>query len=140
MTSRLVRDRRGQAATETMMVMVFLLMLVFGFMNFCMLVTTKYVVNYAAFAAARAYMVNHDVGRAQQAADDVIRGVGRFWTAPVSVDTNATLGSRAGVTVRVRVPFGIPLINAGAKGFELVGFSAVTLQPSIEEKGDNAEH
>jgi Flp pilus assembly protein TadG len=134
-----LRDRRGQATTETMMMMVFLLMLVFGFMNFCMLVTTKYVVNYAAFAAARVYMVAGDSGRAQQAAEDVIRGVGRFWTAPVTVETNASLGSRGGVKVKVRVPFGIPLINGGSRGFELVGFSAMTKQPNIEEKGDNAE-
>ena len=125
------------------MMMIFLLLLVFGFMNFCMLITTKYVVNYAAFAAGRAYMIGGDSSRAQQAAEDVIKGVGRFWTAGVQIDPNAALGGRGGMKVTVRVPFGLPLFNGGGKGFELVGFSAFTQQPASltnNEEGDNGEN
>ena len=56
--ARLRRTEAGQAVTETMIMMMFLLLLVFGFIHMCMLATTKYVVDYAAFSVARADLVD----------------------------------------------------------------------------------
>jgi Flp pilus assembly protein TadG len=141
---------RGQAATETMMVMMFLLLLVFGFIHFCMLAATKYVVNYAASAAARSYMMLMDEGAAKEAAQEAISTIA-WWRNPadawrndrVDVDVNATFGtnpSRGGVKVTFRVPFGFPLFTrTGSEGQPVVGFATYTLQPDIPETGDNAE-
>ena len=57
---RRTRGRAGQAALEAMMMMAFMLLLVFGVMHMTMFIVTRYMVNYAAFAAARAAEVGND--------------------------------------------------------------------------------
>ena len=51
--------RRGQATLESMIMMGFLLLLIFGLMHLVMFAVTRYMVNYAAFAASRAAVVGN---------------------------------------------------------------------------------
>ena len=52
-----LRSAGGQSTTETMAMMSFLLLMIFGLVHFCLLSATKSIVNLAAFAAARTMMV-----------------------------------------------------------------------------------
>jgi hypothetical protein len=54
---RRARAERGQAATETMLVMSFLLLLIYGTITLCLFMTTKQMADLAAFGAARTTMV-----------------------------------------------------------------------------------
>src|SRR5262249_35074881 len=47
--TRVRRIARGQAATETIIMMTFLLLMIFGLVHLCMLMTVKYMVNFSAF-------------------------------------------------------------------------------------------
>src|SRR5690606_40669309 len=62
--------RRGQAALESMMMMAFVLLLIFGVMHLTMFAVTRYMVNYAAFAAARAAAVGKNPRAAAEAGMD----------------------------------------------------------------------
>lgn len=138
-----VSGARGQATTETMMMMMFLLFLVFGFVHMSMLATTKYVVNYAAFAAARAAMVGGNETLAALTVLDNVR-----WSNPLMYlwqvtarETRTIRGkSREGVRVTFKVPFGLPIFNSiPFGGISLRGFSPLIEQPNIPENGDNAQ-
>src|SRR5688500_15691142 len=48
----------GQAATETMISMLFLMLMIWGLVHLSMFAVSKYVANYAAWAAARTAMVH----------------------------------------------------------------------------------
>lgn len=52
-----VRSALGQALMETLVMMSFLLLFVFGCVHLSLLAATKYMVNYAAFTAARTVLV-----------------------------------------------------------------------------------
>lgn len=134
----------GQSATETMIMMGFLSLLIFGFIHMCMLATTKYLVNFAAFSVARAEMVG---GSRQEAADGAMAYL-RWWSSPWAnrktvqgpITRTVRGKSRTGFTVTYRVPFGLPIFNnIPAGGIALVGFSPYVRQPNIPEEGDNAE-
>lgn len=134
----------GQSATETIIMMAFLSLLIFGFIHMCMLATTKYLVNFAAFSVARAEMVG---GSRQEAADGAMAYL-RWWSNPFAnrktvqgpVTRTVRGKSRTGFTVTYRVPFGLPIFNnIPAGGIALVGFSPYVRQPNIPEEGDNAE-
>lgn len=123
--------------------MFFLSLLIFGFVYMCLMATTKYVVNFAAFSVARAEMVG---GSRSLAAEGAMAYV-RWWSNPFSnrksvagpLTRNIRGKSRQGFTVTYRVPFGVPIFNnVPAGGIALVGFSSFVRQPEIGEKGDNA--
>ena len=72
------RHQAGQATTETLLTMSFLFLMLFGFVHLSMFAATKYLVNLAAFSAARTAMV---AGNEQQAADGVLDNL-RWWRDP----------------------------------------------------------
>lgn len=158
-----LRSARGQAFVETMVMMPFILLLIFGFVHMTMLIATKYVTNYAAFAAARTAMVSDPIdvltGKVSTAATEVIRNM-NWQDSPVEctlvgsgdcevgVDFRTVGGLfgiptkvRTGLEVRYRAPFGLPIFNAlPAGGLQVIGFAPVALQPSVENTGDNKDY
>lgn len=133
------RGRRvdaGQATTETMIMMSFLLLMIFGVVHMAMLMSTKVMVNYAAWAAARAAMVGENQTLAAMAVMDNLR-----WTSPPLVrETTKTIRgkSRQGIEVTVLVQFGLPIFKAvPTGGLRVVAFAPVAKQPNIPERGDN---
>lgn len=159
---RRLRSARGQAFVETMVMMPFMLLLVFGFVHMTMLIATKYVTNYAAFAAARTAMVSDPLdvltGNVSTAATEVIQNM-NWQASPVECTlfgsgdcavffpavrmVEGMFGiptNRTGLEVRYRAPFGLPIFNAvPAGGLQVIGFAPVALQPSVENTGDNED-
>lgn len=125
--------------------MVFLSLLIFGFIWMCMLATTKYLVNFAAYSVARAELV----GANRQAAADGAMAYLDWWNGNFFANRKSVAGplnrnirgqTRRGFTVTYRVPFGLPIFNSvPAGGIAIVGFSPYVRQPEIQEKGDNAQ-
>lgn len=136
--------------TETMIVMSFLLLMIFGFVHFAMLTATKSVVNLAAFSAARAAMVNgfngnSPVSPSYLAAAAVLDNL-RWWSNPLLnlpqlPLSRATLHNRDSVFITYQVPFGMPIFSAGevSEGLFIFGIAPIVIQPDIGEEGDNAE-
>src|SRR5262249_45633399 len=124
---------------ETLLMMMFLMLMVFGLIHLSMIATTKYMVNFAAFSAGRAAMIGNS---AQVAAANALLYV--RWSGPVCVpptcivDSNASKTirgkTRTGVSVRYFVPFGGFFGNALPF---LSGFSPFEKQPDVKEEGDN---
>lgn len=133
------RGRRvdaGQATTETMLMMSFLLLMIFGVVHMAMLMSTKAMVNYAAWTASRAAMVG---GNQQLAAMAVMDNL-RWTTPPIVRETTKTIRGRQrrGMEVTVFVRFGLPIFNAvPTPGVRVVGFAPLARQPNIPERGDN---
>lgn len=133
------RGRRvdaGQATTETMLMMSFLLLMIFGVVHMAMLMSTKAMVNYAAWTASRAAMVG---GSHQLAAMAVMDNL-RWTTPPIVRETTKTIRGRQrrGMEVTVFVRFGLPIFNAvPTPGVRVVGFAPLARQPNIPERGDN---
>jgi Flp pilus assembly protein TadG len=132
--------RRGQATLESMIMMGFLLLLVFGLMHLVMFAVTRYMLNYAAFAAMRADVVGNS---AQEAAEAVMENLN--WYAdeggkqPVEVTTTVR-GSTSGFEVRTRVPFAAPIYDwFEGDGIELVAFAPSNAQRDAPSGGDNGE-
>jgi hypothetical protein len=151
--------------TETMVMMSFLTLIIFGFVHMCMLAATKSMVSLAAFSAARTAMVrgwqppNIDLGPLGEfgfniadavkvqtgyaAAWQVLDGL-RWWQAEDRNRPDFPLGlairdGRQGLTVTYRVPFGLPIFNrVPSGGLRVTAFSPYVIQPSIAEEGDNA--
>jgi len=132
--------RRGQAALESMMMMAFVLLLIFGVMHLTMFAVTRYMVNYAAFAAARAAAV----GKNPRAAAEAVMDNLNWWRSdgddvPVEVDAINRDGWE-GYRVRTRVPFGLPIYeHIEPDGVELEGFAPTTTQDNPPSGGDNGE-
>jgi hypothetical protein len=130
----------GQALTETLLMMSFLLLFVFSIVHLSILAATKYVVNYAAFAAARTLMVQ-GTEEGWDAALEVMHNL-RWWkdearNAPDRPEFENRY-RRSGVTIRHRVPLGLPMFNRIPDGgLEVVGFAPVTPQPQAPQVGDN---
>ncbi len=135
-----MRGARGQATTETMMMMMFLLLMIFGLAHFSMLVATKQMLDYAAFAAGRTAMVGGDrSAAARQVMDAALRWSAQ--TPSVSGDcTSAPPGlNRKGLQVQYRVPFGLPIFNnIPAGGLRVISLAPCVVQPDFDENGDNA--
>jgi hypothetical protein len=161
-----VRRQKGQALTETMVMMLFLTLIIFGFVHLCMMAATKSMVSYAAFAAARTTMVRGWqppslnlplVGEYSYEFDDwwkvqtgwpaawqVLDNI-RWWRSstrnrpdfPIGV---AEVNDRRGLTVTYRVPFGVPIFNnVPSGGLAITAFSPYVIQANIGECGDNAQ-
>jgi hypothetical protein len=138
---RPLRDATGQAITETMIMMSFLLLFIFGIVYVALFAVTKFMVSYAAFAAARTSMVRSEAD-GYRAAVGVMQNL-RWWR---DESQNAPDGlmherrfNRFGVTVTHRVPFGLPIFNDIPNGgIRVLGFAPTIVQPDIPEQGDNA--
>ncbi len=120
------------------MMMAFMLLLVFGLMHLTMFTVTRYMVNYAAFAAARAAEVGNDP---ESAARDVMANI-NWWVGegddpPVTV-THENVNGWSGYTVETRVPFGLPIYeHVEPQGMLITGFAPVTTQDDPPSGGDN---
>jgi Flp pilus assembly protein TadG len=135
---RLRPGRRGQAALEAMIMMAFMLLLMFGLMHLTMFTVTRYMVNYAAFAAARAAEVGNDP---EDAAEAVLENInwwaGENGTMPVEVRQENRDGW-SGFTVETRVPFGLPIYEmVEPQGMLISGFAPVSIQNDAPSGGDN---
>lgn len=138
----------GQAATDTMLAMGFLMLLVFGFVHFCMLAVTRQVANFAAFGAARTAMVGGIGGgsfaQAQVgylSADQILSHTQRWWQndarnhpdLPLWTEEKTVGGrKRPIVKVKYRVPFGLPIMNYGDSGLVVEGWAPLIVQPEKE--------
>jgi Flp pilus assembly protein TadG len=133
-------SRRGQATLESMIMMGFLLLLVFGLMHLVMFAVTRYMVTYAAFAASRAAVVGNS---AEQAAQAVMSNL-NWWAdengeQPVEV-TYTVKGGASGYEVKTRVPFGFPMYEwIAPEGIELIAFAPANEQSNAPSGGDNGE-
>lgn len=130
--------RSGQAALESMMMMGFLLLLVFGLMHLVMFAVTRYMVTYAAFAAARAALVGNSP---QLAAEAVLANINWFAVdgQEMPVEVSYTFKDfSAGYEVRTRVPFGLPIYEwIEPQGMEIVAFAPNQSQSNAPSGGDN---
>ncbi len=134
--------------------MSFLLLMIFGLVHLCLLMSMKYMVNFAAFSAARTAMVSPgDVDEAALEGMGYMRGWWRGQYAGLNqpyvegpVDKEVRGRTRTGYRTTWAAPFGIPaFVNPQPCGFDnrqtcgvrLVGFSPYTPQPAVTEEGDN---
>lgn len=120
------------------MMMGFVLLLVFGLMHLVMFAVTRYMVQYAAFAAVRADVVGNSP---QLAAEAVMANLN--WYAdeggemPVTVEWGIN-GFTTGFYVRTRVPFGFPIYEyLEPQGLEIVAFAPTNTQSDRPSGGDN---
>jgi hypothetical protein len=132
------RSGSGQAVTETVLSLAFIMLLVLGLIHLTFLASTKHIVNYAAFAGARASMYGaSDAARAGGPMDrwavEEVTGM-MDWGRP-------PLGQAAGNGYRVQypTPFALPLFNHAAGNVVIVtSVVPIARQPDLPEEGDNA--
>jgi hypothetical protein len=129
----------GQATLETLLTMALVLLFIFGLLHLTMMMTTKFLVNYAAFAAARVAMVR---GTGADEVTEAARQAMEIWQWwPGDSDANVPEVSydagREGMVVRYRVWFVSPIFTNVAH-VSVEGFAPVAEQPDIPEEGDNA--
>jgi hypothetical protein len=148
------RGTRGQAVTETIIMTLFLLLMIFGLIHLCMLMTVKFMVNHAAFSAARTAMI--DPGQVDAAAEEGLGYMRGWWRGIYSglntpyvegpVDKTVRGRTRVGYRATFAVPFGVPIFNsiqpcgftnAQTCGIRLIGFSPYAAQPAVPQRGDS---
>lgn len=133
--------QRGQATTETMLVMGFLALFVFGAVHLSMFAVTRSMVNLAAFDAARTVMVRGAGYEAWLAADQVLDGWqwrgGGWQDCPDPIGQTTHRGRRS-LFVDYRVPFGLPIFNDVPHGGLRVRGYATYVFRDVPEEGDNA--
>jgi len=132
------RNASGQAVTETVLSLAFILLIVLGLIHLTLLASTKHIVNYAAFAGARASMYNpSDAARTAGAMDrlavEEVTGM-MFWGRR---PRTAITGN--GYRVLYPTPFALPLFShAGGSVVIVTSVVPVARQPDLPEEGDNA--
>ena len=127
--------QRGQSTIETMIMITFLSVMIFGFIHFAFLATTKYMVSFAAFSVARTAMVGGDAGQRLQAVLVAMQYLN--WPGSVPLYTGpqrVARSTREGFVVNYLAPVRPP----GVFAFFIRGFAPFVLQPDIAERGDNA--
>jgi hypothetical protein len=151
------RGQRGQAATETIIMMVFLLLMIFGLIHLCMLMSVKYMVNFSAFAAARTAMVDSGSSSVTTAATEGLGYMNGWWSGSFTglntpyvqgpIDKQIRGKKRTGYSSTFAVPFGLPIFNstqpcgttnAQTCGVRLIGFSPSSGEQSSD--GDSISH
>jgi hypothetical protein len=156
-----VRNHVGQAATETIIMMMFLLLMIFGLIHLCMLMSVKYMVNFSAFAAARTAMVDDSMFSVTSAATEGLGYMNGWWSGSFTglnipyvqgpIDKQIRGKKRTGCSSTFAVPFGLPIFNttqpcgvtnAQTCGVRLIGFSPWSGKQSsdgqsISHDGDN---
>ena len=134
------RGRRGQAALESMLMMAFMLLLIFGVMHLTMFAVTRYMVNYAAFAAGRAEAVGNS---GQAAAEAVMENLNWYASEGGKPPVEVAFENRdgwEGYVVRTRVPFGMPIYEwIEPQGMLIESFAPTTRQDDPPSGGDNGE-
>jgi hypothetical protein len=110
------RGETGQAMTETMLVLAFLMLLIMGTITLCLFMTTKQVADYAAFGAARTALT-HGFQEAGADFSDVFSSIGinlaSEFVFPVPLDVAAQTGwpSAAQVLYHTQAWWDSPLQN-----------------------------
>lgn len=123
------QDERGQSMVETLLSLSLLLVIVMGLLQLALLASTRHVVNYAAFAGARASLYGNQ-GDGRAAARDVTRILGYATRTP-------TLSpGRTRFRVRYPTPFALPIFNQGQREVVVTGEAPVFVQPTLRG-GDN---
>ena len=155
------RNHLGQAATETIIMMMFLLLMIFGLIHLCMLMSVKYMVNFSAFAAARTAMVDDSMFATTSAATEGLGYMNGWWSGSYiglnipyvqgPIDKQIRGKKRTGYSSTFAVPFGLPIFNSTQPcgftnmqtcGIRLIGFSPWSGKQSsdgqsISHDGDN---
>jgi len=116
---------------ETLLSLSLLLFVVMGLLQLALLAATRHVVNYAAFAGARASLYGQ-AGQGIAAARDVTNILGYATRAPTF---NA---DRSAFRVQYPTPFALPIFNQGQREVVVVGEAPVFTQPALRG-GDNGE-
>lgn len=135
--------------------MIFLLLMIFGLIHLCMLMSMKFMVNHAAFSAARTAMVDPDPSQLDAAAMEGMGYMRGWWRGgyaglnqPYVRQTIKTIRGKArwGYEAIWAAPFGFPAFvdarpcgttNAQTCGVRLIGFAPSVSQPYYEPEGDN---
>jgi Flp pilus assembly protein TadG len=122
---------RGQAATETMISMLFLMLMIWGLVHLSMFAVSKYVANYAAWAAARTAMVHGSpsgtgVGGQSLVAAMHVMGNWKWATLVRAFRTqhNFRGTNRTVIEVDMTVPFGHLIFGTGG-GIVVYGRAAM---------------
>jgi hypothetical protein len=155
------RNHLGQAATETIIMMVFLLLMIFGLIHLCMLMSVKSMVNFSAFAAATTAMVDDSLLATTSAATEGLGYMNGWWSGSYTglnipyvqgpIDKQIRGKKRTGYSSTFAVPFGLPIFNSTQPcgftnmqtcGIRLIGFSPWSGKQSsdgqsISHDGDN---
>ena len=129
-----IRRTSGQAFVETIIALTIVLTIVLGLINLAMLASTRHMLNFAAFSAARA-SVYGSAGDPTDP-DSIVRTV--VDRLPRGT-TLVTAGEDANddYVITVWAPFGYPLSGTGTRS--LVRSKApMYRQPDVPETGDNA--
>ncbi len=122
-----LRGESGQAMTETMLVLGFVMLMVMGTITLCLLMTTKQVADYAAFGAARTSLTHgfQQAGVSLSAAQ-VLYHTQKWWESSLKnrpglllIDRPEINGPRY-VVVPFRVPYGLPIFNELPSGGLLI--------------------
>jgi hypothetical protein len=140
--------------TESIIMMAFLLLMIFGLIHLCMLMSMKFMVDHAAFAAARTAMISPgDVNEAALEGMGYMRGWWKGSRAGLNqpyvqgpIPKTIRGKTRTGYSATWAAPFGFPAFvdptpcgssNSQTCGVRLIGFAPYTSQPDIPEEGDN---
>ena len=89
------RSEAGQAMTETMLVLAFLMLMIMGTITLCLFMTTKQVADYAAFGAARTSLTH---GFQQTGADftNIFSDIGLDLASQFVFDVPLSVGAQTG--------------------------------------------
>ncbi len=135
------RGEQGQATTETLVSMLFLMLFLWGTVHMAMFAISKTVVSYAAFYAARTAMVNGGSVSLFSPADIAGRLAMRNWQLETLWAMELKDRTSRGVTRRTvraiaTVPFGAPIFSMWIPAVFVYG-NAPTVTDSVAESGDN---
>jgi hypothetical protein len=134
----------GQATTETLLSMLFLVLFIWGAVHTAMFAISKYMASYAAFYGARTAMVEGDgsvslVGKGGLAARQAMlnwRIQTLIWVS--KPDKKFRGVSRKVVRTTTVVPFGAPIFKMLIPWVFVYGNSPLVVDPNTDyEEGDN---
>src|SRR5262249_5415562 len=135
---------RGQAATETLLSLMFLTLFIWGAVHMAAFAISKHIASYSAFYGARTAMVEGDssvslFGKAGLAA----RQATLNWQMETLVwiskeDKTYRHVTRRVVKATTTVPFGLPIFKMTIPWVFVYGNSPLVVDPNIDyEEGDN---
>jgi hypothetical protein len=128
------RRTSGQALVETIIALTIVMTIVLGLINLAMLASTRHMLNFAAFSAARAAVY----GRAgdPQDPDSVVRTVVDRLPRGTRLQ-DAGEDANDDYVVTVWAPFSYPMSGTGGRSM-VRSKAPMYVQPDIPEVGDNA--
>ena len=126
------KGERGQSLVETLIALTFLFFLVQALIQLVLLASTRHLVNYAAFAGARASLYGD--GTAARQGREAVRQIGRLldW----GPDAQVVSSSRTRYRVRYPTPLAMPIFTQ-RRQVPVLG-EAPAVRQNVPERGDNA--